>query len=52
MNHKFFVEDLPDSWNNSLYDKNNPRIYRCGKFCGNNARELDKKLYKAPENVN
>jgi len=52
MNHKFFVEDLPDSWNNSLYDKNNPRIYRCGKFCGSNARELDKKLYKAPENVN
>lgn len=46
MNHKFFVEDLPDSLNNKIDDKNNPRIYRCGKFCGSRTRKLDKVLNK------
>jgi len=44
MNHKFFVEDLPDSWNNKIDDENNPLIYRCGKFCGKTTRARDTKL--------
>lgn len=47
MEHRFFNEDLPNSFENKTFSKENPRIYRCGKHCGKHAREIEKKLSDA-----
>tara|TARA_B100000424_G_C22945450_1_gene503237 strand:- start:1578 stop:2807 length:1230 start_codon:yes stop_codon:yes gene_type:complete len=46
MQHNFFTKDLPISFNNSINDKNNPRIARCTKFCGKNTRNMEKNIQK------
>ena len=43
--HQFFITDLPASVNNKTDDDVNPRIFRCGKFCGGNSRKIDKEQH-------
>jgi hypothetical protein len=51
LNHKFFVEDLPKSFDKTMQDETHPRIYRCAKHCGSRARTLDKELRKINEKI-
>lgn len=43
MGHQFFTTDLPDSLNNRIDSEHNPRIFRCGKFCGKKSRDFEGK---------
>ena len=43
-NHRFFTQDLPNSFNNRVDDEVNPRIKRCSKFCGAATRKIDRIL--------
>jgi len=44
LNHKFFTDDLPKSFNNDLKAKQFPRIERCAKHCGAMSRKIDSAL--------
>jgi MoaA/NifB/PqqE/SkfB family radical SAM enzyme len=35
LNHEFFRTELESSWNNSTDDTEYPRLYTCGRTCGN-----------------
>lgn len=47
LNHKFFTNDLIESFEKKMDDTEFPRIYRCAKHCGSKARNLDNQLRQA-----
>jgi hypothetical protein len=51
LNHKFFDNDLLESFDKTTKDSEYPRIYRCAKHCGSRARTLDKELRKINEKI-
>ncbi len=34
LQHPWFSQNLTESWNNSMYEGDNQRLYRCGRTCG------------------
>ena len=44
LEHRFFINDLPDSFGNKTDSDKNPRIYRCAKHCGDKNRKIDSML--------
>ena len=33
-NHDWFANSLADSWNNTMADEKNPKLFTCGRTCG------------------
>lgn len=44
LQHRFFTNDLPKSFNNKTTDEKFPRIKRCAKMCGEASREIERKV--------
>lgn len=44
LQHRFFKRDLPGSLDSTTDEPTVPRIFRCGKHCGQKARDIETKL--------